>query len=137
MAGGKDESDSTTTTNTRTVSLVILATKRRKEVAEMLKTLLENHPTQIGYVAWDNANTPEGDKVEALVCAACGRLILLPAYSPWLNPIEMLWRHFRREVTHCELFKSLKALLFAAQDFSDRYNNIPQQILSIIGALLS
>jgi len=21
----------------------------------------------------------------------------------WLNPIEMLWRHFRREVTHGEL----------------------------------
>jgi len=21
-----------------------------------------------------------------------------------LNPIEMLWRHFRREVTQCELF---------------------------------
>ena len=27
-------------------------------------------------------------------------LLYLPTYSPWLNPIEMLWRHFRREVTH-------------------------------------
>jgi len=42
-------------------------------------------------------------------------LLYLPTYSPWLNPIEMLWRHFRREVTHCELFESVKALIAAAR----------------------
>ncbi|GJE53445.1 hypothetical protein GOFOIKOB_6524 [Methylobacterium tardum] len=49
--------------------------------------------------------------------AAAGRLVLLylPAYSPWLNPIEMLWRQFRREVTHCELFASMDALVEANQ----------------------
>jgi putative transposase len=57
-----------------------------------------------------------------------------PTYSPWLNPSEMLWRHFRREVTHCELFETVKALLVAAQDFFDRYNRTPAQTLSIIGA---
>jgi hypothetical protein len=45
----------------------------------------------------------------------------------------MLWRHFRREETHCELFVSVKALIQAAQNFFDRYNKIPQQILSIVG----
>jgi hypothetical protein len=34
----------------------------------------------------------------------------------------MLWREFRREVTHCELFESVKALFVAAQDFFDRSN---------------
>ncbi len=68
---------------------------------------------------------------------AAGRLILLylPTYSPWLNPIEMLWRQFRREVTHCELFESVKTLLKAAQRFFDRYREYPNQVLSIIGAL--
>ena len=72
-----------------------------------------------------------------MVRAACGRLVLLylPTYSPWLNPIEMLWRHFRREVTHCKLYASVKALLHAAQDFFDRYNRTPQCVLSIIGAI--
>ena len=28
----------------------------------------------------------------------------------WLNPIEMRWRYFRPEVTHCKLFASFKAL---------------------------
>ena len=78
----------------------------------------------------------QDDEVEAVVRGAADRLVLLylPTYSPWLNPIEMLWRHFRREVTHCELFVSVKALLSAAQDFFDRYNLIPQQVLSIIGS---
>jgi putative transposase len=62
-------------------------------------------------------------------------LLYLPTYSPWLNPIEMLWRHFRREVTHCELFESVKALLSAAQDFFNRYNLCPERILSVIGAI--
>jgi putative transposase len=55
----------------------------------------------------------QDDKVEAVVRAAAGRLVLLylPTYSPWLNPIEMLWRHFRREVTHCELHATVKDLL--------------------------
>jgi len=48
-------------------------------------------------------------------------LLYLPTYSPWLNPIQLLWRQFRREVTHCELFESVKALLIAAQNFFNRY----------------
>ena len=111
--------------------------KRRKEIAELLQALLDKHPTETVYVAWDNANTHEDDEVEAVVRGAAGRLVLLylPTYSPWLNPIEMLWRHFRREVTHCELFENIKALVVAAEDFFDRHNQLPERILSIIGAI--
>jgi putative transposase len=113
--------------------------KRRREVAELLQALVDKHPDEIVYVAWDNSSTHEDDEVEAVVRAAAGRLILLylPTYTPWLNPIEMLWRHFRREVTHCELFESVKALLRAAQNFFDHYNKCSAQVLSIIGALPS
>jgi transposase len=110
--------------------------KRRREVAELLQALVDKHPAGTIYVAWDNADTHGDDEVEAVVRAAAGRLVLLylPTYSPWLNPIEMLWRQFRREVTHCELFTTLAALLRAAQDFFDRYNQCPDRVLSIIGA---
>jgi transposase len=110
--------------------------KRRKEIAQLLEALVEKHPTGIIYVAWDNASTHEDDEVEAVVRAAAGRLVLLylPTYSPWLNPIEMLWRHFRREVTHCELFETKQALLVAAQACFDRFNQCPQKILSVIGS---
>ena len=110
--------------------------KRRQEIAQLLEALLAKHPAGTIYVAWDNASTHEDDEVEAVVRAAAGRLVLLylPTYSPWLNPIEMLWRHFRREVTHCELFASVKALLAAAADFFTRYNRDPRHTLSVIGA---
>ncbi len=110
--------------------------KRRKEIAQLLEALLAKHPTGRIYLAWDNANTHEDDEVEAVVRAAAGRLVLLylPTYSPWLNPIEMLWRHFRREVTHCELFETKQALLAAARDFFDRFNQCPHTILSVIGS---
>ena len=59
---------------------------------------------------------PEGaasctDGQAAHWAAPAGRLILLglPTYSPWLNPIEMVWRHFKREVTYCELFSCIEA----------------------------
>ncbi len=67
---------------------------------------------------------------------AAGRLVLLylPTYSPWLNPIEMLWRQFRREVTHCELFATIEALIEATKAFFDGYNKRPDGVRSIIGA---
>jgi transposase len=110
--------------------------KRRQEIAEFLQHLLDHHPHETIYVAWDNVSTHQDQQVDAVVRAAAGRLILfyLPTYSPWLNPIEMLWRHFRREVTHGELFASITALLDAALDFFDRYNLMPTKVLSIIGA---
>ena len=110
--------------------------KRRQEIAQLLEALLAKHPTGTVYVAWDNASTHEDDEVDDVVRAAGGRLVLLylPTYSPWLNPIEMLWRHFRREVTHCELFETVKTLLAAAEDFFARYNREPQKMLSIIGS---
>ena len=46
----------------------------------------------------------------------------------------MLWRHFRREVTHCELFENMHALLRATREFFERYNRSPERVLSIIGA---
>ena len=110
--------------------------KRRREIAEFLQQLLDKHPNEIIFVAWDNVNTHQDDEVEAIVRAAAGRLVLmyLPTYSPWLNPIEMLWRHFRREVTHCEIFETVKDLLKGAKDFFDRFNQTPDLVLSIIGA---
>ena len=116
--------------------VLIRRRKRRREIAELLEALLDKHPNEIIYVAWDNASTHQDDEVEAVVRGAAGQLILLylPTYSPWLNPIEMLWRHFRREVTHCEIFENVKALINASYDFFSLYIRTPQLILSIIGS---
>jgi transposase len=121
--------------NGQTVVL-IRRRKRRREIAELLEALLEKHPRGTVYVAWDNSNTHQGEEVEAVLRGAAGRLVLfyLPTYSPWLNPIEMLWRHIRREVTHCEIFENVKALIGAAHEFFELYNRCPWCTLSIIGS---
>lgn len=110
--------------------------KRRQEIAQLLQALVEKHPTGTIYVAWDNADTHQDDEVEEVVQAVAGRLVLLslPTYSPWLHPIEMLWHHFRREMTHCELFETKPALLAAAQQCFERFNQCPEKILSVIGS---
>lgn len=117
--------------------VIVRPRKRRLEIAEFLRLLLKKHPHQTIYVAWDNAHTHQGGEVDQVVQDAKGRLVLLylPTYSPWLNPIEMLWRHCRREVTHCELFASMQALTDAALDFFHRYNQSPARVLSMIGAI--
>jgi transposase len=80
--------------------------KRKPDIAVFLRALLAHHPTGTIYLTWDNATTHFGGEVDKVLKEANGRLVLLylPTYSPWLNPIEMLWRNMRYNVTHCELF---------------------------------
>jgi transposase len=44
-------------------------------------------------------------------------LFFLPPYSPDLNPIEMLWRKTRREVTHNRYFESVETLKYDLKMF--------------------
>lgn len=39
------------------------------------------------------------------------RLVFLPTYSPWLNPIELFWRHLKRQVLANRFFESIVAQL--------------------------
>jgi len=89
--------------------------KRKADVAVMLRKLLACHSVGIIYLVLDNSPTHFNDDIDAVLKEAKGRLILLylPTYSPWLNPIEMLWRTMRYAVTHCELFETLYALTAA------------------------
>jgi hypothetical protein len=86
--------------NSHTGATVVLFRlhKRRPEIAAVLQALVNKHPTGPIYIAWDNARMQEDEEIEAVVRAAAGRLVLLylPTDSPWLNPIEMVWRQFRR-----------------------------------------
>ncbi len=51
--------------------------KRRKEVVELLQAILDRHPAETVYVAWDTSSTHEDDEVEAVVRAAAERLVSL------------------------------------------------------------
>ena len=60
------------------------------------------------------------------------RLYFLPTYSPRLNPIERVWRHFRRNVTDNFYFGTLPRLMTAVKAFLAELASSPAVILSII-----
>jgi transposase len=60
------------------------------------------------------------------------RLYFLPTYSPRLNPIERVWRHFRRNVTDNFYFGTLPRLMVAVKAFLTELASSPTVILSII-----
>lgn len=65
------------------------------------------------YLAWDNwPNHMSKAVTEALAKQPRIRLLRLPTYSPWLNPIEKVWRWVRHRVTHahpwCDNFKEFR-----------------------------
>jgi transposase len=108
--------------------------KCRVDVAVLLRALLAHHETGTIYLTWDNATTHFDGEIDKILKEANGRLVLLylPTYSPWLNPIEMLWRSMRYNVTHCELFVTIDDLKGA---FLDYFATTPKEMVrKIIGS---
>ena len=110
---------------------------RRQEIAPLLEALVQKHPTGTISVAWDNADTHEDDEVEAVVRAAAGRLVLLylPTYSrlsPSHRDAVAAFSPGSHEIR--AFFETKPALLAAAQQCFERFNQCPEQILSVIGS---
>jgi hypothetical protein len=69
-----------------------------------------------------------GRRLDGSSCFICQHI------APGSIRLKCVFRHFRREVTHCELFETKPALLTAAQECFDRFNKCPEKILSVIGS---
>lgn len=66
------------------------------------------------YLVWDNWPVHAHEKVrKALERQKRVEVIWLPTYSPWLNPIEKLWRRVRQRVSHahpwCDDFREFRS----------------------------
>lgn len=83
----------------------------------------------------DNYIIHRSNKTNALLACYADRLMVvaLPTYSPKLNPIELLWKHLRRKVTHNHLFQSVGALIEAVEAFFADLDSRPTEVLSVIG----
>lgn len=99
------------TVNYHTGETIVLFRRRerRREVAELQQIFVDGHLTGAVYIAWEYFNTHQNGDIEAVVHSAppvgwCWCICQTIYINPWPNPIEMLWRHFRREVTHFEFF---------------------------------
>jgi transposase len=84
----------------------------------------------------DNFIIHHSHKAKAFLKQYADQLVLfaLPTYSPWLNLIELLWKHLCRKVTHNHLFESISQLVQAVRSFLNALNRTPKLTLSVIGA---
>lgn len=58
-------------------------------------------------------------------------LFFLPAYSPDLNAIEMLWKKTRRAVTHNRFFESLDNLKYDLKMYWSQFKSTNQELKSL------
>lgn len=108
----------------------------------LLRRLLQRHKPSDGdlelriCVVIDNYSAHRAKKVKELEERYKDRLelVFLPTYSTYLNPIELLWKHLRRRVTHNHYFGTIQALLTAVQAFFDQMVHSPTELLSVIGS---
>lgn len=64
------------------------------------------------------------------------RLVTLPTYASWLNPIEKLWRKLRQEVTHLHRWADdLPGLRAAIDAFLDQFATGSNDLLRYTGLL--
>ena len=64
------------------------------------------------------------------------RLLLLPTYASWLNPIEKLWRWLKQDVLHLHRMSGdWPALKQAVADFLDGFKNGSPELLRYAGLL--
>lgn len=87
--------------------VVVVVDNFRIHQAKAVKTWLESHRTRL-------------------------RLYFLPTYSPRLNPIERVWRHFRRNVTDNYFFRTMARLMAAVEAFISEMAESPEVILKIV-----
>ncbi|MBI1854778.1 MAG: IS630 family transposase [Chloroflexi bacterium] len=107
-------------------------------VEQFMQTITQSpdyHGQKIAMVV-DNFIIHHSQKTMKFLKQYSNQLILfaLPTYSPWLNAIELLWKHLRRKVTHNHLFESISQLVQAVCSFFKSLNRTPQLTLQIIGA---
>ena len=58
-------------------------------------------------------------------------LFFLPPYSPDLNPIEMLWKKTRRNVTHNRFFNSLQELCFDLKQYWRQFDKPNEELMKL------
>jgi transposase len=87
------------------------------------------------YVIWDNWPVHAHQEVfDTLKLLPRIELVWLPTYSPWLNPIEKLWRKFRQDILYLHRFADdLPQFQHRVQEFFAQFAGGSQDLLRYVG----
>ena len=86
--------------------------KNSETMVAFLERLLDDYPRQKLVLVMDNASYHHSKTTKAALSLYEGRLLViwLPKYSPFLNPIERFWLHFKQLAVANRLHTSLADL---------------------------
>jgi len=105
-------------------------------LARNVRTLSLRYPlAQEIYLVWDNWPVHYHPKVQAAV-AEDGRIrvLPLPTYAPWLNPIEKTWRWARQRVAHAHPWSNdFTVFKQHVRDEFDRLSTESEEHLKYVG----
>jgi putative transposase len=98
--------------HTGRVSYLTAAHKNSDTFVAFLEHLLTEYPRQKVIWVMDNASYHHSKTTQAALSLFEDRLMViwLPNYSPFLNPIERFWLHFKQLAVANRLHRSLDAL---------------------------
>lgn len=87
------------------------------------------------YIVMDNWPVHFHPKVESVVIADPRIVVLrLPTYSPWLNPIEKLWRLTKQTVVHAhDMSDDFNQFKNTVRELLRRPTKNPQELLRYVG----
>lgn len=102
-----------------------------EEIVWFLNKLCYRYRKSNLLVIWDGATIHRSQAVKAFLSRKPGRVHLerLPAYSPELNPVELLWSHLKRSLKN-QVFTSLEQLQVAVLDQVERLHGDPKLVTS-------
>ncbi len=125
--------------NTKTGSFHSIQGKKinAKEFIKFLKRLRKSYPRKVIVIIMDNACWHKAKKVKFFMKKdGKMRTLYLPPYSPKLNPVEKLWKFFRRNVSHNYFFGTLTRLIQTVANYSRSLKAEKERLISFCQRLL-
>ncbi|MBD2755295.1 transposase [Spirosoma validum] len=99
---------------------------RGEDIVWFLSQLCRRYRKRDLLVIWDGAAIHRSEPVKVLLRERPGRIHLerLPAYSPELNPVELVWSHLKGSLKN-QVFTSLDELTVAILEQAKRLEKNP------------
>ncbi len=115
-----------TTWHTGRVSYLTAPHKNSDTFVAFLEQLLVEHPRQHLILVMDNASYHHSKTVRAALSLYQERILViwLPKYSPFLNPIERFWLHFKQLAVANRLHLSLPLLQLSIDEVMAQQNAV-------------
>lgn len=100
-----------------------------EDIVWFLSKLCSRYRKRDLVVIWDGAAIHRSEAVKALLKEKAGRIHLerLPAYSPELNPVELVWSYLKRSLKN-QVFTNLDELTVAVLEQIKRLEENPKLV---------